>query len=201
MHNALPMLRDRPKHSGRAFLHFSSMRHILSSRPLEYHPGPYFVTIRCDVGESVKGEYCMNIAFFLLPKQEVVCLTMRTTVRQTLERMEFHRYTAVPILNDDGSYAGTVTEGDLLWYLKNHKELNMDNAHLHSLSEIPLRMQNKPVRIDANMDDLIRLAKAQNFVPVIDDMNRFIGIVRRSDIIDYCTGHLFQSENEKRIGT
>jgi CBS-domain-containing membrane protein len=128
----------------------------------------------------------MNIAFFLLPKQEVVCLTLQVTLRQTLEKMEFHRYTAVPILHEDGSYIGTVTEGDLLWFFKNHDELSFENAHRHSLREVPLRMHNKSVQIDAKMEDLISLTKVQNFVPVIDDMNKFIGIVRRSDIIEYC---------------
>ncbi|MNG37434.1 hypothetical protein D3C84_1247830 [compost metagenome] len=47
-------------------------------------------------------------------------------------------------------------------------------------------MNNLPVSIDADMEDLINLAKVQNFVPVVDDMNRFIGIVRRSQIIEYC---------------
>ncbi|MDZ7543687.1 CBS domain-containing protein, partial [Clostridium perfringens] len=57
----------------------------------------------------------MNIAFFLLPKHEVVCLNEQSTLRQTLERMEHHRFTSVPIINDNGEYVGTVTEGDLLW--------------------------------------------------------------------------------------
>ena len=128
----------------------------------------------------------MNIAFFLLPKRDVVCLTQDATLRQTLERMEYHRYTAVPIINDDGVYAGTVTEGDLLWYVKNHANLTLDQTNKVKLIDVPLRMNNKTVRIDANMDDLISLVKVQNFVPVVDDMNRFIGIVRRSEIIDYC---------------
>ncbi|HTG71720.1 MAG TPA: CBS domain-containing protein [Candidatus Udaeobacter sp.] len=128
----------------------------------------------------------MNIAFFLLPKQDVICLTQDATLRQTLERMEYHRYTAVPIINDDGGYAGTVTEGDLLWYIKNHTDLTLEQTNKVKLADVPLRMNNKTVQIDANMDDLISLAKVQNFVPVVDDMNRFIGIVRRSEIIDYC---------------
>jgi CBS domain-containing protein len=128
----------------------------------------------------------MNIAFFLLPKQDVVCLTQDTTLRQTLEKMEYHRYTAVPIINDDGGYAGTVTEGDLLWYIKEHADLTLEQTNKVRLMDVPLRLINKTVRIDANMDDLISLAKLQNFVPVVDDMNRFIGIVRRSEIIDYC---------------
>lgn len=128
----------------------------------------------------------MNIAFFLLPKQEVVCVTQDATLRQTLERMEYHRYSAVPIINEEGGYVGTVTEGDLLWFMKNRPELTFEQTNKVSLSEVPLRMINRSVRIDAKMDDLISLAKAQNFVPVVDDMNRFIGIVRRSEIIDYC---------------
>ena len=129
----------------------------------------------------------MNIAFFLLPKQDVVCLTLESTLRQTLERMEFHRYTSVPMLDNNGEYAGTITEGDLLWYMKNSEgKVTFENASKFLIRDIPIKMSNKPVSIDANMEDLINLAKVQNFVPVVDDMNRFIGIVRRSQIIEYC---------------
>ncbi|CAM3205625.1 CBS domain-containing protein [Paenibacillus lupini] len=128
----------------------------------------------------------MNIAFFLLPKQEVVTVTQDATLRQTLEKMEHHRYSAVPIINEEGGYAGTVTEGDLLWYMKNTPGVTFENAHKISLIDVPLRMKNRSVRIDADMKDLIALSKVQNFVPVVDDRGHFIGIVRRSEIIDYC---------------
>jgi CBS domain-containing protein len=142
----------------------------------------------------------MNIAFFLLPKSEVVYLTLDATLRQTLEKMEYHRYTSVPILNEQGEYVGTVTEGDLLWYMKNSNNIQLDDTSKISLSEIPLRLQHQAVRIDARMENLITLAKAQNFVPVVDDMNRFIGIVRRSDIIDYCERLILGQQNESRTG-
>lgn len=135
----------------------------------------------------------MNIAFFLLPKSEVITTTMQTTLRQILERMEYHRYTAVPILSENGHYVGTVTEGDLLWFLKNSEGVGFENAHRHLLQEVPLRMNNKPVHIHADMEDLIELAKVQNFVPVVDDADKFIGIVRRSDIIEYCAKQMFKS--------
>ncbi|XEC95048.1 CBS domain-containing protein [Paenibacillus tarimensis] len=141
----------------------------------------------------------MNIAFFLLPKQEVICVTQDATLRQTLERMEYHRYTSVPILDKSGIYAGTVTEGDLLWFMKNNPEVTFEQAHRVKLADVPLRQCNKAVQIDANMEDLISLAKVQNFVPVVDDMNRFIGIVRRSDIIDYCTRFMKSGEAESTI--
>jgi CBS domain-containing protein len=103
--------------------------------------------------------------------------------------MEYHRFTAVPILNKEGKYIGTVTEGDLLWYMKNSEgKISFENASKFLLKDVPLRLDIKPVSIEANMEDLINLAKVQNFVPVVDDMERFIGIVRRSQIIEYCEG-------------
>jgi CBS domain-containing protein len=141
-----------------------------------------------------------NIAFFLLPKQEVIYILEDATLRQTLERMEHYRYTAVPVLSEEGEYKATVTEGDLLWYWKNHPELTFDQLHRTALSEVPLKLKHHPVRIDANMEDLISLAKTQNFVPVVDDMNRFIGIVRRSDIIDYCEKLLITQKDSKDDG-
>ncbi|WP_127579232.1 CBS domain-containing protein [Paenibacillus koleovorans] len=138
----------------------------------------------------------MNIAFFLVPKKDVICLTEQSTLRQALERMEYHRYTAVPILSEDGRYVGTMTEGDLLWFMKNSEEISFDNAHRVLVSEVPMRITNTPVHINANMSDLITKAKVQNFVPVMDDMERFIGIVRRSDIIEYCAQQLFTLSGE-----
>lgn len=132
----------------------------------------------------------MNIAFFLLPKQEVVTVPDHATLRQTLEKMEFHRYTAVPIVSEHGEYVGTVTEGDLLWYLKNNM-IAFSETHLHRLHDITLLHLIRPVHIHANMSDLIQLVKVQNFVPVVDDIDKFIGIVRRSDIIEYCAKQIF----------
>ncbi|CAM4200479.1 CBS domain-containing protein [Saccharibacillus endophyticus] len=131
----------------------------------------------------------MNIAFFLLPKHEVAFVTLDATLRQVIERMEHHQYTAIPIIDKEGQYAGTVTEGDILWHMKRSEgRITFENASRFMLKELPLRMNNKPVSIESDMADLINLSKTQNFVPVVDDRGRFIGIVRRSQIIEYCAG-------------
>ena len=127
----------------------------------------------------------MNVAFFLIPKNEVICLTLDTTMRQALERMERHSYSAVPLVDQQGRYAGTITEGDLLWKLKNTPGLTFENTHKISVKDIALRIENEPVRIDAKIDNLLSLAITQNFIPVVDDEGVFIGIVRRREIIEY----------------
>lgn len=100
----------------------------------------------------------MNIAFFLLPKNEVVFLPVNATMRQALEKMEFHRYSAVPLIDEAGKYAGTITEGDLLWKLKSDCGLRFEDTEKIRLTEIPRRINNIPVKINAEIEDLLSLA-------------------------------------------
>lgn len=128
----------------------------------------------------------MNIAFFLTPKNEVVYENIDSTMRQVMERMERHGYTAIPLIDKSGKYIGTLTEGDLLWELKNTPDLNFKNANTVIVKDIKRKVKHKPVSIGADIESLITLAVSQNFVPVVYDNNTFIGIIKRSDIINYC---------------
>lgn len=138
-----------------------------------------------------------NISFFMIPKQDVVYLPYDATMRQALEKMEYHRYTAVPLIDECGKYVGTLTEGDLLWKIKNTFDFTFESLNRIPLTEVPLRWQNHPVRINATIGDLIERAIEQNFVPVVDDDDVFIGIVRRREIIEYCAKLLSLQREEK----
>lgn len=127
----------------------------------------------------------MNIAFFLTPKSDLVYEKINSTMRQAVERMEYHRFTAIPLIDDLGRYVGTLTEGDLLWKIKNTDGLDFKNTEKIKLTEVQLRVIHKSVSINADMEDLLSLAIHQNFVPVEDDNGIFIGIIKRGDIIDY----------------
>ena len=132
-----------------------------------------------------------NILFFLTPKTLCVYIQDDCTVRQALEKMENAGYAALTILSKDGEYRGTLTEGDLLWALKNMCNMDMRQAESRRIMEISRRMDNVPVRVTASMQDLIERATTQNFVPVVDDKDAFIGIVTRKAIIKYCQQRLF----------
>ena len=128
----------------------------------------------------------MNILFFLTPKSEVAHIYEDDTVRQALDKMEGFRYSTIPLLSKDGTYVGTITEGDLLWGLKNLNILNLKGADDIAITKIARRADYRPVSADSNMEDLMEKAMDQNFVPVIDDQKNFIGIITRKDIIGYC---------------
>lgn len=141
----------------------------------------------------------MNVAMFLLPKNETVYLNSSITMRQALEKMEYHRYSAIPIIDQEGKYKGTVTEGDLLWTMKNTPGLDFKATEKFLLKDVPLRMNNKPVSIDAHIEDLITLAIDQNFIPIIDDQGIYVGIVRRREILEYCK-KLIKSKQTEALG-
>ena len=135
-----------------------------------------------------------NILFFLMPKAMCAYVYDDYTIRQALEKMESAGYAALPILNKRGEYRGTLTEGDRLWALKNLCYMDMRQAEARRIMEIDRRKDNIPVRGTTSMQDLLERSVAQNFVPVVDDKDAFIGIVTRRSIIKYFQQQLFAED-------
>lgn len=124
----------------------------------------------------------MNILFFLKPKSEVAYVHDYGTLRQVLETI----YASIPMLNKSGEYVGTITEGDLLWGIKRYTNLNLKEAENIFIQDFPRKVDYVAVSINSDMEDLLQKAMNQNFVPVVDDQKKFIGIVTRKSIMEYC---------------
>lgn len=133
----------------------------------------------------------MNVAFFMHPKSSVAFLYNDFTIRQGLEKMRHHGYTAIPVLDREGHYVGTVSEGDFLWFIVkgegNEKHtIAIENLEDFKLSELNINPdRNTSVLITASIEELLMRAMNQNFIPVVDDRNLFIGIVTRKDVIKH----------------
>ncbi len=127
----------------------------------------------------------MNILFFLKPKADLVYIYDHYTLRQALEKMKHHGYAAIPVINKSGHYAGTLREGDMLWAVLEHSAYDNHEREQHIVRDILKGRQNAPVNVNAAIEDLLLMAMNQNFIPVTDDRGLFIGIVTRSDIMQY----------------
>ncbi len=133
-----------------------------------------------------------NIAYFLMPKSNVAFVYDDYTVRQCIEKMTFHGYSAIPVISREGNYVCTISDGDLLNFITSggyQKE-----KEYSSIYDVINKEKNPPVKITSEIDELFELACRQNFVPVIDDSGIFVGIVTRKDIIRYLYEHQ-KSEN------
>ncbi len=134
----------------------------------------------------------MNIPLFLKPKGMISYINEDSTVRQGIEKMKFHGYAALPVIDSEGKYTGTVTEGDFLWH-----SLKIQNGELpdgkYTIKDI-MKKRNTPVNINASVNELLDLVLDQNFVPVTDDRGVFIGIVTRRDVIN-AFREIYKDEN------
>lgn len=124
----------------------------------------------------------MTALTLLKSKDEVTYLFGDYTIRQGLEKMKFHGYTALPVLTSNGIFIGCISVSDFLWYLVDH---NLKEAEETSILNIINPTLNPAVTIHVTMDELLDRAKEQNFIPVIDDRHVFIGMITRRDIIEY----------------
>ncbi len=138
----------------------------------------------------------MQVAFFLLPKSETYYLYESFTLRQAVEKMQHHKLTALPILDNNGRYLGTITAADLLWYFKD-MDLDMKRSAKIPLMDVPRLHDNRPVSVSARVGDLISAAMEQNFIPVIDDLGVFIGIVRRREILEQYQREFLEGKTEE----
>ncbi len=124
----------------------------------------------------------MNVLSLLRAKSTVAYVLDTCTVRQGLEKMRSKGYTAIPVIREDGSYAGSISEGDFLWHILN-TDSNIIGQESFRISQLIRSSWNPAARVDITLDELLDRIEMQNFIPVVDDRNLFIGIITRQDVI------------------
>lgn len=125
----------------------------------------------------------MNVISLLTPKAQVAYLYDDYTVRQGLEKLRAHGYTAIPVLSRDGSYVGTVSEGDFLWSLLDSRDNSLAAREKLPLKKVMRKNFNPAVSVRVTMEELLDQAMRQSFIPVVDDRGAFVGIVTRQAIM------------------
>ena len=124
-----------------------------------------------------------SVLFLLTPKTNVICLSDNLNVRQALEKMRAHGFSAIPLIANDGEYIGTVSEGDLLWHLFEEKGVLLENLKEEKITDVIRRHDVPAVKVDADIDVLVDQIINHNFVPVVDDRNVLMGIVTRRRVM------------------
>ncbi len=139
----------------------------------------------------------MNVLFFLKPKVDLAYMDDKLTLRQAIEKMKHYGFSAVPVIDAEGKYVGTLSEGDLLREVLKHDSIKDKSTKGIRVRDIIGGRENKPVNINAAIDDLFLRATEQNFIPVTDDRDIFIGIVTRSDVLKYYYYEEFLKSEER----
>ena len=122
---------------------------------------------------------------FLTPKAQTFYLDHKSTIRQVLEKLDSHKFSVVPLVDENGKFISTISEGDILRYIKNKNNFNLLAAETETIANIDKYRPYEPFEISMDIHKLFKLSLEQNFVPVVDDRGIYIGIVKRKSIINY----------------
>ena len=125
----------------------------------------------------------MNIAKLMIPKVCTVSLHERSTIRQGLEVLTRCRYTALPVLDDEERYVGSVSEGDFLRHILQTGTTDKKAQEAYRIRDILRRDFCPALPIEVDFSLVVEAALRQNFVPVVDGRNVLCGIVTRRNLI------------------
>ena len=140
----------------------------------------------------------MNILRFLVPKSTVEYIFTDATVRQALEKMRYHHYAAIPVLDEDGIYVGSLRHDDIYKYFQANGRFDYKAAEKDGVMKILDKEYSRPLLHSAPMEDMIEYVKEHNFVPVVDDRGCFIGIILRRDVLAFLFKHYKKTSVETK---
>ena len=126
-----------------------------------------------------------SIISLLTPKKITYYLLDTSTIRQALEKFDAHKFSVVPLIDEDGHYVGTLSEGDILRFIKNQSNFNLKLAENMIVKDIDHYRPYQAVKVDALISEVFALSLEQNFIPVVDDKGVYIGIITRKEVIKY----------------
>lgn len=126
----------------------------------------------------------MNILALLTPKIQTLYLNSNCSLRQAIEKFDYHKFSVVPIIDEHGKFITTLSEGDLLRYIKKCGNFSLDESNKIQLLDIERYRPYKALDISTDYETIVELSLSQNFVPIVDDRGVYIGIIRRRHVIE-----------------
>lgn len=126
----------------------------------------------------------MNIVSLLTPKAKVYTISSKMSVRQVLEIFDANKFAILPLLDEEGRYISTISEGDLLRFIKKEGKLDLLGLEKKSILEVDVYRPYSYLKIDSPFEKIYKLSLEQNFIPLVDDRDVFIGIVKRKELLE-----------------
>lgn len=122
---------------------------------------------------------------YLTPKSETFYIDANSSIRQALEKFDYHKFSVVPLISKNGKYVGTLSEGDILRYIKNNNNFDLSEAEKTKVKDIERYRSYKTLSINTPVIDVLKLSMEQNFIPMVDDRGIFIGIIKRKSLLSF----------------
>lgn len=127
----------------------------------------------------------MNILASLTPKGGVDYINDDATLFKAIQMMQKRNHSAIPVIDKKGIYVGTITAADILGCIAENFDLSLRASAKFPIRNVKRIKDYKAIKVAAIFEELVVVAMEQNFVPVVDDEDKFIGILTRKEILKW----------------
>lgn len=128
----------------------------------------------------------MNALTFLTYKSQTAYLNADCTLRQAIEKLKYHKFSAIPLVSSNGKYVGVLTKEQLLGWLGASNITDITQTEKIKISAIIKGEVYRSCSLNVSFAKVISLLLTQRFVPITDDRGIYCGVISRKKIFDYC---------------
>ncbi len=126
-----------------------------------------------------------SLLSMLVPKKGTYYLENGTTLRNAIEKFKVHKFSVIPLIDKEGKFIRTISEGDLLRFITSFANYDVKASEMVLIDEIESYRPYQALNINASLIEVLALSLEQNFIPLVDDRGLYIGIVKRKEILEY----------------
>lgn len=134
------------------------------------------------IGNAVKTILLDNEENFLIPDDKVAHVMDINPLNHALLVLTKVKYTRIPVLNKEGEIVGLVGLSEIVNAMFDLTEIDPDNLTdllVKDVMETEIKTITKPYDIEY----ILHLLVDNSFIPLVDEENRFAGIVTRKEIL------------------
>ena len=135
---------------------------------------------------------------FMIPADNVANVIDQHTLSTGLLILTQSNYTMIPVLSAESKLMGVISMSMIIKAV-----MTVDAIEMERLDELKVRdvMLSQSVRVQANchLADVLNYLIDQNFVCVVDEDNRFLGIITRKNVLQRLTHLLHLTSNPGEV--
>ena len=135
---------------------------------------------------------------FMIPADNVANVIDQHTLSTGLLILTQSNYTMIPVLSAESKLMGVISMSMIIKAV-----MTVDAIEMERLDELKVRdvMLSQPVRVQSNchLADVLNYLIDQNFVCVVDEDNRYLGIITRKNVLQRLTHLLHLTSNPGEV--
>jgi|SRR5699024_4469081 len=159
----------------------------------------------------------MKIKDFMIT--DVVTVTSDTRITQLLETLVSHNIGGVPIVKEDNTLLGIVSDGDIIRYLhpksrtvydmfslvmvseKENLQHKLEYSMEHQVEDFMRKKGLKTVAPEDDIEKALHILSKYHFkkLPVVDEDYKVVGVISRGDMIRFISTQLIKIAQNKEI--